>query len=222
MLLILAHAGDAAARSLAARWGPDTLLLTPTDLASCSWHLAVSAAGAPEAGLGPASQRRSPDGVLTRLGGVSAAELGHLRPPDRDYAAAELTAFLFAWLGACSCPVLNPPGPGCLNGPGWAPEHWARAASDVDLAVRTVRRPDGVQVAPAPVRVTVVGERWFGPVEPLLGRRLCDLARRAGTPLLGVGLDGDGSDAALVEVTAWPDVGDAAVADAVLRELAAA
>ena len=121
MRLILAHAGDAAARHLAARWGDGAMLLTPGQLHTWSWALRLDAGGVTRGTVRwPRDGGRSQiDAVVCRLGGISTAELGRIRPEDREYAAAELTAFLLAWLSACPCPVLNPPGTGSLNGPGW-------------------------------------------------------------------------------------------------------
>jgi len=226
--LVLAHAGDAAARALACRWGDAALLLTPEDLHHRMWRLELDRGGAALATVGPGPRDHTRvDAVLSRLGGIGAGELTRVRPEDRDYAAAELTAFLLAWLDACACPVLNPPSAGSLNGPGWQPEQWAMAAARAGLPVRSVRRHvalgevfDPVLAVPAaeaagPVNVTVVGDRWFGPAHESTKRRLGDLARAAGAPLLVAALDGTGEDAAVLGVSAWPDVGDPDVADAV-------
>jgi hypothetical protein len=226
--LVLAHADDAAARTLACRWGDAALLLTPEDLHHRMWRLERDRGGAARATIGSGrGDSTRVDAVLSRLGGISAGELTRVRPEDRVYAAAELTAFLLAWLDACSCPVLNPPGAGSLNGPAWQPEQWAMAAARAGLVVRSLRRhvalgevSDPVPAIPAAgaagsVTVTVVGDQWFGPAHESTGRRLRDLARAAGTPLLVAALEGTGEDAAVFDVSAWPDVGDPDVADAV-------
>jgi hypothetical protein len=229
--LILAHASDAPARALAVRWGDDALLLTPADLHARAWQLDLGRGGIATAAIGPDLPVTS---VLSRLGGISPAELRRVQPEDRDYAAAELTAFLLAWLDACACPVLNRPGPGSLNGPGWRPEQWIAAAARAGLAVRAVHRHIEFMGAPQPapvdpmnslgmnsidpvnsVSVTVVGQKWFGAVPESTGRRLCELARATGTPLLEAVLAGSDPESAVLAASAWPDIGKPQVADAV-------
>jgi len=231
--LILAHAHDDSARALARRWGDEALLLTPALLHGTRWWLDLDHGESARVAPAPGARPMPADGVVCRLGGVSGAELPQVRAEDRDYAAAELTAFLLAWLDACRCPVLNRPVAGSLNGPPWHPEQWALAAMRVGLAVATVRRriafastspelgtPCQPTKLPASVAyVSVVGDRWFGPVHESLGRRLCDLARAARTPLLAATVEGAGAAGVVRDISAWPDVSDPAVADAVVAAL---
>src|SRR5437763_13611984 len=112
MLLILAHGHDFSARALAARWGSRALLLTVAELHRARWHLDMDVDGRVRTGLATAEGTPIPvTGVVNRLGWITATELARVHPADRAYAAAELTAFLLAWLDACPAPVLNPPGP---------------------------------------------------------------------------------------------------------------
>ena len=74
--------------------------------------------------------------MLTRLGGVSAADLPHVNAQDVVYAAAELDAFLRAWLGAWPGPVVNRPSTTCLNGPGWRPRAMGRGSHSGGPPVR--------------------------------------------------------------------------------------
>jgi hypothetical protein len=224
--LVLAHSGDEAARRLTLRWGGDAVLATPADLHRHVWRLAVDATGATTVSLDGGVRVNA---VVTRLAGVSEEELGHVHRDDRPYAAAELTAFLLAWLDACSCPVVNRPAAGCLNGPPWGDAHWAAAAARVGLTVRPAPltvRADGPTAPPRlpadvdPVCVTVVGDMCLGGVSADIASGLRALAHLAGTPLLGVTLDGTSATAAVVSVTPWPDVGDPVVADALADVLA--
>jgi hypothetical protein len=210
MRLILAHRHDAAASELAARWGGDALLLTPADLHTERMHLTVDPDGRASATL---PSRPAVTAILSRLGGVGAADLAHVDPRDVTYAATELDAFLRAWLLAWPGPVLNRPATTCLNGPGWRPEQWAVAAVAQGLRVRPVRRlavlnglppgPGGDGSDADPVRVTVVGDRWFGSVDAVTGTRLCALARHAGCVLLDAVV---GADGLVLHAGAWPDV----------------
>ena len=228
MLLILAHSGDLPARALAARWGSEALLLTVGDLHQARWRLDVDREGRVDAELATAEGTAVPvTGVVNRLGVITAADLRRVHPEDRAYAGAELTAFLLAWLDACPAPVLNPPNPRCLNGPAWDPGEWADAAASVGLRVDAVQHRVGLdEASPAPVpawddavRVHVVGEVWIGDVHPALGRRLTELARLAGTPLLTATVSGTGARAKVRDISAWPDVADPEVADALAAAL---
>jgi hypothetical protein len=228
MLLILAHSGDMSARALADRWGSKALLLTVGDLHQARWRLGVDRDGRVDAELATAAGTPVPvTGVVNRLGVITAADLSRVRREDREYAGAELTAFLLAWLDACPAPVLNPPNPRCLNGPAWSPEQWAEAAVSVGLRVDAVQRRLGLTVAPLAavpawsdaIHAHVVGDVCIGKAHPALGRRLCELARLAGTPLLTATVSGPGPRAKVRDISAWPDVADPEVADAVAAAL---
>jgi hypothetical protein len=224
MRLLLAHRHDVAAAELAALWGHDAVLLTPTDLRGERMVLHVAEDGSATVAL---PSRPDVTSVLNRLAGVAAGDLDHVDPLDAGYAAAELGAFLRAFLLAWPGPVVNRPTATCLNGPGWDREQWAVAAAAAGLPVRPVRRrviaggsrePATQPVVPAgdpdgPLRrVTVVGDRWFGPVGAELGRSSCALAAAAGCAVLEVHVDGEG---AVVHASAWPDLCAPPVAAAV-------
>lgn len=224
MRLILAHGDDMSARALAARWGGDTLLLTPADLCASRWCLELDSAGRVRTELADETGKpRKLSGVVTRLGGITPADLPRVHPEDRRYAACELTAFLTAWLEACPVPVLNRPTASCLNGPAWQPEAWTAAAISVGLRVAGDRRRltlGSDQTPPPPewpdaIVVRVVGERCFGAVHPDVADRLRALARLAGIPLLGATVAGPEPDARVRYLSAWPDLTDPEVADAV-------
>jgi hypothetical protein len=215
MRLVLAHESDVAARALAARWGRDAVLLTPAELSAERLLLRVDERGHARAEV---PSRPEVTSVLTRLGGIGAADLTHVHTDDATYAAAELDAFLRAWLGAWLGPVVNRPSTTCLNGPGWRPEQWIAAAAAAGLRVCPVTRQakltgasagDLSQVSSA-ARVTVVGSCWFGPVCDGLGRRLCALAADVGCSTLEVMLLND----VIVQISAWPNVAVPEVAQA--------
>ncbi|HEX8347555.1 MAG TPA: hypothetical protein VF657_22900 [Actinoplanes sp.] len=224
MRLILAHRYDVPAHELAARWGTDALLLHPDDLHTERLVLAVDTDGSARAEF---TSRPHVTSVLSRLGGIGPAELHHVDPQDLAYAAAELDAFLRAWLLAWPGPVVNRPTVTSLNGPGWRPEQWAVAAAAVGLAVRTVTRPAPVAAGhvhaatPDPgawpgtdaVQVVVVGNRWFGDVTEAVGRRLCALARATGCTLLESLVAADGT---VLHVSASPDISAPHVAEALV------
>lgn len=229
--LVLASCHDAAARTLAERWGPArTVLVTPADLSQPGWAHSVGRGGdgATAAAGGRVLAADELDGVVVRIAAVPVGELGHVRAEDRGYAAAEMTAFLLAWLDACPCPVVNRPTPGCLNGPPWRKAQWAHAAAAVGLPVAAAGR-DGAGEEGAPtgrdgageVIATVVGERCLGGAHPRRTDQARRLAARAGVDLLAVRFGGAGPDAPFLGADVWPDVADLAVADALDARLAA-
>jgi hypothetical protein len=231
MRLVLAGCHDAAARALVERWGPvRAALVTPADLSRPGWVHSVGRGGDGAAAVVAECVLAADelDGVVVRIAAVPAAELGHVRAEDRAYAAAEMTAFLLAWLDACPCPVVNRPTPGCLNGPPWREAQWAHAASAVGLPVAAAGR-DGAGEEGAPtgrdgageVVVTVVGERCLGGAHPRRVDQARRLAARAGVDLLAVRFGGAGPDAPFLGAHVWPDVANPAVADALDARLAA-
>ncbi|HET9141630.1 hypothetical protein [Actinophytocola sp.] len=219
MWLILAHANDLPARTLAHRWAGRAVLRTPAELCRDRWTLELD----PE-GTVRTSTTGEPAAVVSRLGVVTAADLPGVHPDDRSYAAAELTAFLMAWLDACPAPVLNRPTAGSLNGPPWHAEQWAAAAESVGLRPAPIRRRVGGPSRPEPlwhsmIYANVVGDWCLRDVHPAVGERLCALGRLAGTPLLGAAVSGPGRDARVRDICAWPDLGVPAVADALAKTL---
>ena len=213
MRLVLAHKHDVAARELADRWGDDAVLLTPADLSAERLLLHLDTRGDARAEV---ASRPEVTSVLTRLGGVGPADLLQVDAQDAAYAAAELDAFLRAWLGAWPGPVVNRPSTTCLNGPGWRREQWTVAAAAVGLPVRPVHRhatlgavqdkdPEEPQTW-----VTVVGDRWFGSGRADLADKLCTLAESVGC----VALEALLLDDVVAEISPWPNVAAPEVADA--------
>jgi hypothetical protein len=228
VLVVVASRFDRQARSLVDRWADhDARLLTCDDLAAPGWNHHTAAPAHSTAVIGgrivPIAQIA---GVLTRLPSVLDYELSEIRPDDRDYVAAEMTAFLTAWLGGLDCPVLNRPTATCLAGPSWRPEQWAHAAARLGMRVRPVRRrvvpsvdrspPDSV---PPAATVTVVGRRCLGPVAKELAAQARRLADVAGVDLLDVLFSGPEPTATFVGASIWPDLDATGVADAALAYL---
>lgn len=195
-LLVLASAFDEQARALVECWGTHgARLLTPADLASPGWSYRVGrdddtclVAG------GDRIPVRDVAGILVRLSAVSPLELVQIEPGDRAYVAAEMHAFLLAWLTDAPCPVLNRPSATCLSGPWWRAERWAWEAGRLGIPSRPVCRAVTLDAAvPTPdatdhpaVSVVVVGGEWVGEVDPVLGMQARRLAAAAGADLLGV------------------------------------
>src|SRR5262245_34157967 len=119
MILVLASRSDENARSLVDRWeSHGARLLVPECLSVVGWRHRGSARPSSRAVLGGVPVNGAEiRGVLSRLPSVMPSDLLHICAEDRAYVAAEMTAFLVAWLASLPCPVLNRPTPTSLAGP---------------------------------------------------------------------------------------------------------
>ena len=79
-------------------------------------------------------------GVLTRRPHVFEAELMQVAVEDRPFVAAEINAFLLAWLSSLRCPVINRPSGTCLSGPAWRAEQWVWVAASLGMIVNPARK----------------------------------------------------------------------------------
>ena len=219
---MLASRRDAPAARLAAReTDAGVRLMTPQDLSQEGWTFRLDdPAGMTAVLAGRPLRVAAIAGVVTRLAGVTEDDLPHIAPEDRSYVAAEMNAFLLAWLTSLACPVVNRPTPQCLSGPHWRQERWVIAAERLGIAARPVVRRASDGIGPAADRrghiVTVVGSRHFGADDGALAERAHALADAAGVELLAVEFDGPRRDARFVDASLWPDLRDGAVADAML------
>jgi len=236
MLVVLAYRYDSAAQALVQRWraaGEEAVLLTCADLARPGWRYV---AGNPAAGFadieGQVIATSAITAVVTRMPAVSEAELGHVHEEDRGYAAAEIQAFLLAWLSSLVCPVLNRPSPSNLGGPWWSLAQWVQRARRLDVAARPVTyravfetdgSPGNSRVDGSSIPVDVVGHRAFlaGGREPAdseaaLARAAVSLARDAGVELLRVYFErGSEQTPVFLEADLWIDIAADGVASAV-------
>lgn len=222
MIAVVADAADGEAAALAERWeSAGAMLVTPFDLSRPGWAVEFPGAGPRFVAGGEVRRTADLSGVVVRLPAVLPGHLPHIRRPDRDYASAEMTAFLAYWLAALRCPVVNRPSPTFLLGPAWTNAQWLAAATASGLRVRCVSVVQGEAPRPGDLAwVTVVGDRSLGDDGPR-GRAAVALARAGGAVLLGVAFEAGGSTAAVVAVSARPPM-TGAVADALLDALGVA
>lgn len=233
MHVVVASRSDQTAQALAGRWaahhGCDVALLTCAGLSVAGWSHRV---GAPDQTIAVLEGRQlrsiAIDGVLTRLAYVTPDELPHIAASDRAYVAQEMTAFLLSWLSSLACPVLNPPWPDCLAGPGWTQERWLLLAGQLGIPVQPLTRqavwadepPSAPSALPAlPARASVAGGGCFGAVDPALADHALRLASASGARMLNVYFSSPGADARLVGVDLWPDVSSPEIGDAALAYL---
>jgi hypothetical protein len=225
MLVIAANPHDEVARWLAARWQAcGVALLTPAGLSVSGWRHYFPSSDRSRVILdGREVAACEVTGVLTRMPCVYEQELGHIVPADRSYVAAEMTAFLLAWLSSLACPVLNRPTPNCLAGPNWRTEQWIHRAAGLGIPVRPLRRTSPCNCdepdPPSDCELTVVGDRCFGDSAPELSAHARLLARAAGVELLSVRFTGRDADGRFVSASLWPNLASPEVADAVLSRL---
>jgi hypothetical protein len=67
--------------------------------------------------LGDGTVIDAPALIVNRMLTPPVAAWRSAKPADRDYATAELIAFMMSWLAGVDCPVRNRPEPACLAGP---------------------------------------------------------------------------------------------------------
>jgi hypothetical protein len=219
MLVVVCSSRDRSARDLCRRWrAHDARLLTARDLSLPGWRHRLDDSAASCAVIsGRSVPARSITGVLNRLPSVDESELPHIVSHDRAYVAAEMNAFLLAWMSSLSCPIVNRPTPNCLVGPNWRIEQWTAAAASLRIPVHPWHHSSARNAVPAPhpavgAEVIVAGSRAFGP--PELARAATDLARLAGVALVAVQFSRATSDAAFVGVNLLPPLSSPLVANA--------
>src|SRR5689334_7998390 len=103
-VLVLATRDDDPARMLADHLGQGTVVVGPQDLSRPGWT--YTRKPSLRTGVSPFGRFRA-DGltaVVSRISAVQPVDLTHVRTGDRDYVAAEMTAFLRAWLTGLPCP----------------------------------------------------------------------------------------------------------------------
>lgn len=228
VVLVIADRSDADAGTLVSRMGSRAILVTPRALSMPGWNWVPD----PAARTGRSVDTQFCGGrlgaVVTRLATVAPHQLGHVVPDNRDYVAAEMTAFLRAWLAGLACPLFNPPHNLCLNGPAWNPEHWAMLAASLGIPTAPLhRRANGspsldtaIPVTPA-ARVTVAGNHAVNHdgCAPVLVHHARALAEAAVTPLLAVDFDDTGPAGRLSAAACWPHLGHPDVLDALTDTL---
>jgi hypothetical protein len=222
MILVLANSRDLQARRLVEAWrAHDARLLTLADLSRTGWRHYLGEVG-PEIAVasGELIPAASIDGVITRIPWVAPEDLLHVVYGDRDYVAAEISAFLIAWLTQLTCPVINRPATNSLMGAPHAAEGWVAIAARAGLRLPWTRRvfpaPPEPAWPPEAITVSILGDRCFGDVDPALADQACRLAAAANVELLAVTFSHAAADATFLGAHLWPDVSLPELASALL------
>jgi hypothetical protein len=221
MIVLVASGYDARALRIAAHWGFQcAAILSAEDLCMPGWRLQLQSPPPTAVIDGKVISSEQIDGILTLRPCVFPEELQNIQRADRTYVAAELNAFLLAWLTAQSCPVLNRPTSVCLAGPNWYPEQWTHAAARVGIpahAQRHVPNEDAAANAEEALEVIAVGKRCFGCDDAVLRDRTLKLADAADVELLSVRFSADRYR--FLSASVWPSFADSAVLEAVRQRL---
>jgi hypothetical protein len=235
MLVVVASSRDRHARRLRSRWAPhDVGVLTPRDLATTGWsYCSTDPTGSAAVVGGNVVPLSTIDGVLVRLPRVIPHELPEIASTEREYVAAEMTAFLIAVLESLTCPVLNPPVAPLLTSPAWRPEQWALVS--VRAGIPTAP-PEGLLIRPPPPHrrapsagarrgrpiqsaVTVVGSRCLGQADDDLREKARLLAKVSDARLLVARFRCTRAGSVFVSADPWADIDDESVAAALLAYL---
>jgi hypothetical protein len=135
-------------------------------------------------------------GVLNLLPYVCEEELVTIESDDRAYVSAEVTALLFYFLNALTCPIVNRPTAECLTGPGWRHEQWALACRRVGIPTRRISGVCGLAQTPVesePIRsVAVLGNEFVEGQDLSHAARVFELAELACVTFLRVNFTGEG------------------------------
>ena len=231
MVVVFAYSHDRAAAAIVERWrraGEDAAVLTCADLSRRGW---VHRPGDPAASrcvldgrVVPTSELRA---VIVRAPVISDGELTHVHAQDRAYAAAEMQAFMLAWLSSLTCAVINRPSIYNLGGPAWHSAEWIRRARNLGIAVRPLALRSTASASPQQLPrvdakspyVDVVGPRAFrvggraaAADDPLAATAL-RLARDVGIEMMRVYFE-DAEEPTFVEAGMWIDLWSDNVADA--------
>ena len=137
-VLLASREDDLAARFARSHCQAGVRLLTPEDLSAPGWHFATRDHENRAVIGGKPIAVEHIRAAIAFLPAVRVRDIASLiAPEDRVYAAAEMTAFLAAWLAALDARAVNAPSPVCLTGT--APTHRVlrdyAQRSGLDLAV---------------------------------------------------------------------------------------
>jgi hypothetical protein len=229
MLVVVGSRHDPGAGAIVREWERwDAALLSCEDLSAPGWRLYSDEHEESRAVVGGKIVReRDIRGVLVRRPCVLQQELNYIAPADREFVAAEMNAFLVAWLTRLECRVLNRPRGTALCGPGWRPQQWALAAARIGMQPASIQwktpprsKPArGRDSVPAPLEIVVVGDRCFGNASEGEATDARRLAAAAGVGLLGVWLAPAKRGSRFIAATPLPGLSNAGVADAICEYL---
>jgi hypothetical protein len=213
VIVVVGSRHDSAATSMVAAL-PGAALCGADDLTRPGW---VWELDSPEASrwvvAGDVVDDRDVTGVFVRRTYVYPEELVTTHPEDREYLAAEATAFLIFVLSRTGARVVNPVGDGGLGNDVVRPERWMRAAVEAGVKVAALRLHPDVKVRP-PAKTTtaeVVSGDAFGDAPPRLRSASIRLAATLGLLYARFVFDGAGRLVAISPAAPPSQAGTAAL-----------
>jgi hypothetical protein len=229
VVLVLAHASDAGAASVAASVrnllsaAPiEVWTVRPESLSLAAWSHTVDEHGGAHTRLAlpgrPALHSGQIRAVFNRIQHLPVPQFSQARPKDRDYAAMELQALVLSWLAACGDCVVQP----LRDQPWLVPQlpvlRWATAAACCGLPVAA--RDLDTATEPWDATVLVAGTLTTGILAGRLGVACVATAQNLGFTLLEFRFKRHADGVALVDVSPRPELSDLEDIDAVARCLA--
>ncbi len=165
---------------------------------------------------------KSITGVVTLIPAIFSWELIQIKKEDREYVAAEMTAFMIYFLSCLKCPKLNPPSPSCLSGFNWRHEHWIKKAFELKIPVQPIEinsreeiknnYPNGKLIT-----ITIIGDQYCGTDDQLLIAYAFRLAKHTGIELLQVNfIEYSNDEIYFLSASQFPDIDDNSVRKAIV------
>jgi hypothetical protein len=179
-VLVVARDDDPIVAALKRRAGRRVLHARPEDFSRAGWRYVSNRpdlASAFAAGRSVAASECA--AVLCRIPAVISSDLPHVEPEDRHYAAAEITAFLHAWLLQFRGMCCNGPTWMSLTGPGWHLLQMANIVARLGIPV-TARSSDCATTC------IVAGNDVFETHDPVLIDYSNRIARECRSHLLAI------------------------------------
>lgn len=188
-LLLLARTEDPAIRTLRQQAGYRLAHASIADLSCAGWRYE---SGRPEQASAFAAGRVIPAehiaAVVCRIGVVTPRDLPHVHRDDRVYVAAEITAFLRAWLAQFTGVRFNEPTWASLAGPGWHSIQWTWLVARIGVPVGPASSSlaDAGRSERETMTATIVRGEVFGLTDPTLVDYSLRIARAVQSDLLAV------------------------------------
>ena len=186
-LLLLARAGDGVVRALQQQAPARVAHASIADLTRAGWRYE---SGRPEQAAACASGRviaaEHIAAVVCRIPVVVPSDLPHVHREDRAYVAAEINAFLYAWLAQFTGVRFNEPSWASLAGPAWHALQWTWFVARLGVPVANSSLVAAGATRSATIRATVVGDDVFDVADPVLVEYARRIARAARAELLAV------------------------------------
>lgn len=193
-LLVIARAGDPAVEMLRSHAPGRVVHACVADLSRPGWRYDVGCPEQLSAGIhGATIQAERIAAVLCRIGAIVPGDLAHIHAEDRIYVAAEMNAFLHAWLSQFGGVRFNDPSWVSLAGPSWHVLQWTWLLERAGVSV-AARRPRGsaTDATHDTAITTFVGDDVLGTDDPILIDYTRRVANIAHSELLSISWARDG------------------------------